>query len=186
MITLSCQRGGDCHLLGLQEQGWMHSINSSFSFSHPHKCPAQGKTTRQPVRNLPERSVEAGGGEGPGKLRQAERSALQLAPCAGRGEAATRGYQPRAERSAEPTACNQDQAYQQHAALQPLRQVSVILPKLNLEMSWKKTGSLGENRGTSRWRLCREQCDREPPFRASLAVALRGFPGLGIGISSCG
>lgn len=39
--------------------------------------------------------------------------------------------------------------------------VSVILLKLNLEMSWKKTASLYENDGTSHWRPCRKQYEND-------------------------
>lgn len=57
--------------------------------------------------------------------------------------------------------------------------VSVILLKLNLEMSGKKTGSLYKNPGTSHLRLRgggKSVCNW--PFYASLALALQVIPGL--------
>lgn len=140
----------------VQEQRTEHSIShlNSPSLIPPYKYPVKVKDTAKPSRMCPRLECQREGKEREGSCGKAEHGTAQsVLPCRER-ETKTQGLST--------TCCVLSWTYdlQSKSDLSGSMlfanvqgRVSVILLKLNLEMSGKKTGSLYKNPGTSHLRL---------------------------------
>lgn len=140
----------------VQEQRTEHSIThlNSPSLIPPYKYPVKVKVTTKPSRMCPRLECQGEGKEREGSCGKAEHGTVQsVFPCRER-ETKTQGLST--------TCCVLSRTYdlQSKSDLSGSMlfanvqgRVSVILLKLNLEMSGKKTGSLYKNPRTSHLRL---------------------------------